>query len=95
MRSRRFSGMDFEEMDEENVGIKWESEDMLRERVLKNDFKRVYSLSDISKWVEYGIRNGVVRRSSKKEDVELLMKWIDLLGKGGKNISLTQYDFYE
>ena len=76
-------------MDEENVGIKWESEDMLRERVLKNDFKRVYSLSDISKWVEYGIRNGVVRRSSKKEDVELLMKWIDLLGKGGKNISLT------
>lgn len=89
MRSRRFRGMDFEEMDEENVGIKWESEDMLRERVLKNDFKRVYSLSDISKWVEYGIRNGVVRRSSKKEDVELLMKWIDLLGKGGKNISLT------
>ena len=88
MRSRRFRGMDFEEMDEENVGIKWESEDMLRERVLKNDFKRVYSLSDISKWVEYGIRNGVVRRSSKKEDVELLMKWIDLLGKGGKNISL-------
>ena len=89
MRSRRFRGMDFEEMDEENVGIKWESEDMLRERVLKNDFKRVYSLSDISKWVEYGIRNGVVRRSSKKEDVELLTKWIDLLGKGGKNISLT------
>ena len=89
MRSRRFRGMDFEEMDEENVGIKWESEDMLRERVLKNDFKRVYSLSDISKWVEYGIRNGVVRRSSKKEDVELLMKWIDLLGKGGKNISLS------
>ena len=89
MRSRRFRGMDFEEMDEENVSIKWESEDMLRERVLKNDFKRVYSLSDISKWVEYGIRNGVVRRSSKKEDVELLMKWIDLLGKGGKNISLT------
>jgi hypothetical protein len=89
MRSRRFRGMDFEEMDEENVGIKWESEDMLRERVLKNDFKRVYSLSDISKWVEYGIRNGVVSRSSKKEDVELLMKWIDLLGKGGKNISLS------
>ena len=89
MRSRRFRGMDFEEMDDENVGIKWESEEMLRERVLKNDFKRVYSLSDISKWVEYGIRNGVVRRSSKKEDVELLMKWIDLLGKGGKNISLS------
>ena len=89
MRSRRFRGMDFEEMDEENVGIKWESEDMLRERVLRNDFKRVYSLSDISKWVEYGIRNGVVKRSSKKEDVELLMKWIDLLGKGGKNISLS------
>jgi len=89
MRSRRFRGMDFEEMDDENVGIKWESEEMLRERVLKNDFKRVYSLSDISKWVEYGIRNGVVSRSSKKEDVELLMKWIDLLGKGGKNISLS------
>lgn len=88
MRSRRFRGMDFEEMDDENVGIKWESEEMLRERVLRNDFKKIYSLSDISKWVEYGIKNGLVKRSSKREDIELLMKWIDLLGKGGKNISL-------
>ena len=89
MRSRRFRGMDFEEMDVNDSVIKWESEDMLRERVLRNDFKRVYSLNDISKWVEYGIRNGVVKRSNKKEDVEMLMKWIDLLGKGGKNISLS------
>tara|TARA_B110000483_G_C18099980_1_gene505430 strand:- start:336 stop:605 length:270 start_codon:yes stop_codon:yes gene_type:complete len=88
MGSRRFRGMDFEEMDDENVGIKWESEAMLRERVLRNDFKKIYSLSDISKWVEYGIKNGLVKRSSKREDIELLMKWIDLLGKGGKNISL-------
>ena len=89
MRSRRFRGSDFEEIGVNDGVIKWESEDMLRERVLRNDFKRVYSLSDISKWVEYGIRNGVVKRSNKKEDVELLMKWIDLLGKGGKNISLS------
>lgn len=85
MRNRRFRVMD-----NENVGIKWESEEMLRERVLKNDFKKIYSLSDISKWVEYGIKNGLVKRSSKREDIELLMKWIDLLGKGGKNISLTK-----
>lgn len=89
MRSRRFRGSDFEEIGVNDGVIKWESEDMLRERVLRNDFKRVYSLSDISKWVEYGIRNGVVKRSNKKEDVEMLMKWIDLLGKGGKNISLS------
>ena len=88
MRSRRFRGSDYEEIGVNDGVISWESEDMLRERVLRNDFKKIYSLSDISKWVEYGIRNGVVKRSSKKEDIEMLMKWIDLLGKGGKNISL-------
>lgn len=84
---RRFKGSDFEEEVIDNV-IDFESDDIIRERVLRNDFKKIYSLKDISKWVEYGIRNGVVKRSSEKEDVELLMKWIDLLGKGGKNINV-------
>lgn len=86
---RRFKGADFEDLSITDSNIKWESDEMLKERVLRNDFKRVYSLNDISKWVEYGLRNGVVRKSSKKEDIEMLMKWIDLLGKGGKNISLS------
>ena len=87
MRNRKVANVDFEEEVIDNV-IDFESDDLLRERVLRNDFKKIYSLKDISKWVEYGIRNGVVKRSSKKEDVELLMKWIDLLGKGGSSISL-------
>lgn len=68
--------------------IDFESDENLKELVLKNDFKKIYSLKDISKWVEYGINNGVLKRSNKKEDVELLMKWIDLLGKNGKNINM-------
>ena len=57
------------------------------ERVIKNDFKKVYSLEEISKWIEYGINKGVIKKSGKKEDVELLLKWIELLDKN-KNISL-------
>ena len=61
--------------------------DLIKERVIKSDFKKVYSLEELSKWIEYGINKGVIKKSGKKEDVELLMKWIELLDKK-KNISL-------
>jgi hypothetical protein len=60
---------------------------LIKERVIKNDFKKVYSLEEISKWIEYGINKGIIKKSNKKEDVELLLKWIELLDKN-KNISL-------
>ena len=84
MRSRRTRGLDYEEMGV----IDLDENSVIRERVLRNDYKSIYTLKDISKWVEYGIRNGLVKRSNEKKDIELMMKWIDLLGKGGKNISL-------
>ena len=61
--------------------------DLIKERVIKSDFKKVYSLEELSKWIEYGINKGVIKKSGKKEDVELLLKWIELLDKN-KNISL-------
>ena len=61
--------------------------ELIKERVIKNDFKKVYSLEELSKWIEYGINKGVIKKSGKKEDVELLLKWIELLDKN-KNISL-------
>ena len=60
---------------------------LIKERVIKNDFKKVYSLEEISKWIEYGINKGIIKKSGKKEDVELLLKWIELLDKN-KSISL-------
>jgi|TARA_R110002153_G_scaffold184386_1_gene337550 hypothetical protein len=61
--------------------------DLIKERVIKSDFKKVYSLEELSKWIEYGINKGVIKKSGKKEDVELLLKWIELLNKN-KNINL-------
>ena len=84
MRNRRFRGSDFEEI----YSLEFDNNNLIRERVLNNDYKSIYTLKDISKWIEYGIRNGLVRKSMKKDDVNMMMKWIDLLGKGGKNISL-------
>jgi len=89
MRNRRFRGSDFEILDKDEFVIEFESDDVLKERVLRNDFKKIYTLSDISKWVEYGLRKGVIKKSNKKEDIEMVMKWIDLLGKGGKSITLN------
>lgn len=77
MRTRRFVDSDFEEMYE----LDFDSDDILHERVLRNDYTQMYSLNDISKWVEYGVRKGVIKKSREKEDVELIMKWIDLLNK--------------
>ena len=82
MINRRFKGVDFEEV----YDLEFDDDDMLQERVLRNDYSQLYSLQDISKWVEYGLRKGVIKRSNKKEDVEMIMKWIDLLNK--KKIAL-------
>jgi hypothetical protein len=56
------------------------------ERVLNNKVEKLYGLSDISKWLSYGLKIGVVKKSNKKEDIEMLYKWIDLLGN--KNIEV-------
>ena len=53
----------------------------MKERVLKGDFKKVYSLQEISKWIRWGLKKGIITRSNDDENVKNLMKWIDLLGK--------------
>ena len=68
--------------------IKYSSDEEIRERVLKNDYSKVYTLSDISKWIEYGLRKGIIQKGNSKENTELMVKWIDILGKGKKNIQL-------
>ena len=68
--------------------IKYSSDEEIRERVLKNDYSKVYTLSDISKWIEYGLRKGIIQKGNSKENTELMVKWIDILGKGKKNIHL-------
>jgi hypothetical protein len=58
----------------------------INERVLNNKVEKLYSLNDISKWLSYGLKIGVIKKSNKKEDLEMLFKWIDLLDK--KNIDV-------
>ena len=67
--------------------IDFESDDDLKERVLKNDYKKIYSLKDINKWIKYGLRNGLISRGGSKEEIEGVLKWIDLLNKN-RNIEL-------
>ena len=56
--------------------------ELITERKLYPKSKRVYNLNDISKWVKYGIQLGVIKKSGEKEDIEMVMKWIDMLDKG-------------
>ena len=65
----------------EDYKIDFETNEIILERVLNGDFKKVYTLKDISKWVEYGVKSNVISKSNKKEDIEHVMKWIDLLGR--------------
>lgn len=60
--------------------------ELITERKLYPKSKRVYNLNDISKWVKYGIQLGVIKKSGEKEDIEMVMKWIDMLDKGNINI---------
>ena len=58
----------------------------ISERNLNPKSKRVYTLNDLSKWVKYGISLGVINRSGEKEDLEMIMKWIDMLDRGNINL---------
>ena len=58
----------------------------ISERNLYPKTKRVYNLNDISNWVKYGLKLGVIKRGGEKEDVEMIMKWIDMLDKGNINV---------
>ena len=56
-------------------------EDILFERVIKGDFRKVYSLEEIWRWIMWGLKKGIIKKSKDKESIENIMKWIDLLGR--------------
>ena len=58
----------------------------ISERRLYPKSQRVYTLNDLSKWVKYGISLGIIKRSGEKEDLDMIMKWIDMLDKGNINV---------
>lgn len=54
---------------------------VILERVLKGDYRKVYSLEEIWKWIMWGLKKGIIKRSKEKDNIENIMKWIDLLGR--------------
>ena len=48
--------------------------------------ERKYTLDDLTKWINYGLRLGVIRRSNDKENVDAMIKWIDMLDDNNINI---------
>lgn len=54
----------------------------IKEKVINNKFKKIYSVQEIDKWIRHGLKNGYINRDRKNE----LIKWIQLLKD--KNIEL-------
>ena len=48
---------------------------------MKGDYKKVYSLEEIWKWIMWGLKKGIIKRDNDKDNIENIMKWIDLLGR--------------
>ena len=59
----------------------------LKEKVLKSNYKKVYNLDQIWKWVKWGMKKGVINRSREKENMKNIIKWIEILNKN-KNVDL-------
>ena len=57
------------------------NEKLIKERVMKNDYRKVYSLEEIWKWIMWGLKKGIIKRDNDKDNIENIMKWIDLLGR--------------
>ena len=58
----------------------------IEERVLNSSLKKLYTLEDIRKWLEYGFNIGVIKKSDEKENLEMIIKWVKLLDN--KNIEI-------
>ena len=54
---------------------------LIRERVMKSDYRKVYNLEEIWKWIEWGLKKGIIKRTNDEKNIENVMRWIDLLGK--------------
>ena len=54
---------------------------LIRERVMKSDYRKVYNLEEIWKWIEWGLEKGIIKRTNDEKNIENVMRWIDLLGK--------------
>ncbi|NVK75884.1 MAG: hypothetical protein HWE24_20610 [Oceanospirillaceae bacterium] len=57
------------------------NERVIKERVLKGDYKKVYTLEEIWKWILWGLNKGIIKKNNEKDNIENIMKWIDLLGR--------------
>ena len=68
-------------MDIETILKEKFNERLIKERVMKGDYKKVYSLEEIWKWIMWGLKKGIIKRDNDKDNIENIMKWIDLLGR--------------
>ena len=69
----------------DNTGAK----EVLTIRVLGGTKRRYASIGDkIVVSVKNATPNGLIKKGGEKKDVEMILKWIDLLGKGGKKFSV-------
>ena len=69
---------------------------IVKERQLYNRGSgRVYNLNDISRWVKYGIELGIIKRSGEKEDIEMIMKWIDMLDNSKFNVQVIWIQMFQ
>lgn len=48
--------------------------------------KRKYTLNDLTKWINYGLKLGVIKRSNDEKNIDAVMKWIELLDKNNINV---------
>ena len=66
-------------------------EKLIKERVLKGDYRKVYSLEEIWNWIQWGLKKGIINRSADDKNIENVMKWIDLLGRSRFVDGLQKY----
>ena len=69
-------GMDIDEIIKQKL-----NEKTIKERVIKGEYRKVYNLEEIWKWIMWGLKKGIIKRDNDKENIENIMKWIDLLGR--------------
>jgi hypothetical protein len=67
-------------------------EDKIKELVERKAFDKVFTLKEVSRWIEYGMGNGLIEKKKDRDSIQNTIDWIEMLSV--KRVEDDQWDYY-
>lgn len=54
-------------------------EEKIKELVERNKFEKIFTLKEVSRWIGYGLENGLIDKKEDRDSIQKTIDWIDML----------------